>query len=92
VVKDSTYLVPRLVSEMQYSPIEFYLDSTSVQEGSTPATGTEEKEGAPLGVSSKGGAPFLERDSLQVIGRAFGDSITWVFIAGIGRAFGDSWT
>jgi hypothetical protein len=36
-----------------------------------------------LGVSSKGGAPFLERDSLQVIGRAFGDSITWVFIAGL---------
>ena len=41
----------------------------------------EEKEGAPLGVSNKGGAPFLERDSLQVIGGAFGDSITWVFIA-----------
>jgi hypothetical protein len=42
----------------------------------------EEKEGTPLEVSSKGGAPFLERDSLQVIDRAFGDSITRVFIVG----------
>jgi hypothetical protein len=33
-----------------------------------------------LGVFSKGGAPFLERDTLQVIGRDFGDSITWVLL------------
>ena len=40
-----------------------------------------------LGVSSKGGTPFLERDSLQVIGRVFGDSITWVLLAGSSPSF-----
>jgi hypothetical protein len=42
----------------------------------------EEKEGAPLGVSSKGGAPSIKGSSFQVIGRASGYSSTWVFIAG----------
>ena len=32
--------------------------------GSTQAHAQEEEEGAPLGVSNKGGAPSLERDSL----------------------------
>jgi hypothetical protein len=40
------------------------------------------REGAPLGVSSKGGAPFIEGSSFHEIGRASGDSSTWVFIAG----------
>ena len=35
-----------------------------------------------MGVSSKGGAPSLERDSLKEIGRVVEDSITWVFIIG----------
>jgi hypothetical protein len=36
--------------------------STSVQEGSTLATGTGREAGHPARVSSKGGTPFLERD------------------------------
>ena len=39
------------------------------------------------GVFSKGGTPFLERDTLQVIGKAFGDSITWVLLAGSSPSF-----
>jgi hypothetical protein len=40
-----------------------------------------------LGVSSKEGTPFLERDTLQVIGRAFGDSITWVLLEASSPSF-----
>ena len=36
----------------------------------------EEKEGAPLGVSSKGGAPSIERSLFQVIVNSLGDSST----------------
>jgi hypothetical protein len=38
------------------------------------------REGAPLLVSSKGGAPFSEGSLFQEIGRASEDSSTWVFI------------
>jgi len=40
-----------------------------------------------LGVSSKGGAPSIKGISFQVIGRAFGDSITWVLLAGTSPSF-----
>jgi hypothetical protein len=40
-----------------------------------------------LGVFSKGGAPLLERDTLQVISRDFGDSITWVLLPGSSPSF-----
>ena len=53
-----------------------------MQEGSTQPQAQEEKEGAPLGVSSKRGAPSIEGSSSPVIGRDFGDSSTWVLIAG----------
>jgi hypothetical protein len=39
------------------------------------------------GFPARGGTPFLERDTLQVIGRAFGDSITWVLLAGSSPSF-----
>ena len=55
--------------------------STQLQEDSTSVTCADRERAHQLGVSSKGGAPFLERDTLQVIGRAFGDSITWVLLA-----------
>ena len=42
----------------------------------------EEREGTPLGVSSKGGTPFIEGSLIQEIGRDPGDSSTGVFIAG----------
>jgi hypothetical protein len=54
----------------------------SVQEGSRPTTSTGREKTHHWGVSSKGGAPSIEGSSFQVIGRAFGDSSTWVFIAG----------
>jgi hypothetical protein len=40
------------------------------------------REGVPLGVSSKRGAPFIEGSLFQGIGRVYGDSSTWVFIVG----------
>jgi hypothetical protein len=40
-----------------------------------------------LRVSSKRGAPSLDRDSLWEIGRVFGDSITWVLLAGSSPSF-----
>jgi hypothetical protein len=40
-----------------------------------------------LRVSSKGGAPSIEGSSLQVVGRVFGDSITWVLLAGSSPSF-----
>jgi hypothetical protein len=58
-----------------------------LQEGSTLVTCADRERAHQLGVSSKGGAPFLERDSLQVIGKAFGDSITWVLLAGPSPSF-----
>jgi hypothetical protein len=50
--------------------------STQLQEDSTLVTCADRERAHQLGVFNKGGAPFLERDTLQVIGRAFGDSIT----------------
>jgi len=40
------------------------------------------REDAPLGVSNKGGAPFLDGSLLQEIGKASTDYGTWAFIAG----------
>ena len=61
--------------------------STLLQEDSTSVTCADRERAHQLGVSSEGGAPFLERDSLQVIGWDFGDSITWVFIVGIWTSY-----
>jgi hypothetical protein len=48
----------------------------------------EDRERAhQLGVFSKGGTPFLERNTLQVIGRDFGDSVTWVLLARMSPSF-----
>jgi hypothetical protein len=58
-----------------------------LQEDSTSVTWADRERAHHLGVSSKGGAPLLERDSLQVIGRPFGDSITWVLLAGSSPSF-----
>ena len=38
-------------------------------------------------VSSKEGTPSIEGSSLQVVGRVFGDSITWVLLAGSSPSF-----
>jgi hypothetical protein len=42
-----------------------------------------EREGAPVRVSSKGGAPFIEGGFVLAEERDFGDSRYWVFLAGV---------
>jgi hypothetical protein len=58
-----------------------------LQEDSTSVTCADRERAHQLGVSSKGGGPFLERDTLQVIGKAFGNSIIWVLLAGSSPLF-----
>ena len=60
MVKDSTYLVPSLVSGMQYSTHTILLQIYSVTGEFYTSHRYRKREGAPLRVSSKGGAPFIE--------------------------------
>ena len=41
----------------------------------------------PWGFSARGAHYSYERDTLQVIGRDFGDSITWILLAGSSPLF-----
>jgi hypothetical protein len=82
MVKDSTYLVPRLVTEMQYSTHTILLHIYSVAGEFYTSHRYRKREAAPLRISNKGGTPFIEGSSFQEIGRASGNSSTWVFIAG----------
>jgi hypothetical protein len=82
MVKDSTYLVPSLDSGMKYSTHTILLQIYSVAGEFYTSHRYKKREGAPLRLSSKGGTPFIEGRSIQEIGRAFGYSSTWVFIAG----------
>jgi hypothetical protein len=52
-----------------------------LQEDSTSVSCAYRERAHQFRDSSKRSAPSLERDSLQEIGRAVEDSITWVFIA-----------
>jgi hypothetical protein len=67
---------------MQYSTHTILLQIYSVAGEFYTSHRYRKREGAPLRVSSKGGTPFIEGSSIQEIGRASGDSSTWVFIAG----------
>jgi hypothetical protein len=58
-----------------------------LQEGSTSVVCAGRERAHHLRVSSKGGAPSIEGSSLQVVGRVFGDSITWVLLAGSSPSF-----
>jgi hypothetical protein len=59
VVKDPTYLVPSLVSGMQYSTHTILLQIYSVSGEFYTNHRYRKREGAPLRVSSKGGAPLI---------------------------------
>ena len=59
-MKDPTYIVPRLVSGMQYSTHTILLQIYSVAGEFYTSCRYRKRKGAPLGVSSKGGAPFIE--------------------------------
>jgi hypothetical protein len=60
MVKDSTYVVPRLVSGMQYSTHTILFQIYSVVGEFYTSYKYRKTEGTPLGVSSKGGIPFIE--------------------------------
>jgi hypothetical protein len=59
VVKDSTYLVPSLVSGMQYSTHTILLQIYSDAGEFYTSHRYRKREGAPLRVSSKGSAPLI---------------------------------
>jgi hypothetical protein len=82
MVKDSTYMVPRLVSGMQYSTHTILLQIYSAVGEFYTNHRYNKRGGTPLRVSNKGGTPFIEGSSIQEIGRALGYCSTWVFIVG----------
>jgi hypothetical protein len=87
VVKDSTYLVPSLVSGMQYSTHTILLQIYSVAGEFYTSYRYRKREGAPLGVSSKGGAPFIEGSSIQEIGRVLEILAPGFFLQGLDHHF-----
>ena len=60
MVKDPSYLDPSLVTEVKDSSLTILYRIYSVLGEFYTSERYRKREGAPLGVSSKGGAPFIE--------------------------------